>query len=358
MNKKNIPFYFLVASVLLLTTGCVTVKNSANGTAANNTGGIYLSTDKGTAWKSKSLIPTVSGKPASFAGLDVASLVMDPSDNKAIYFGSVGNGMYFTYDGAQTWQVASGLGNNTIRAIAINPKSKCSIYIAVGNKVLRSQDCNRTWSQVYVDNPTVTVDSIAIDHYNDSTIYIGISRGDLVKSADAGASWKTVYRIKDSKIKSIKINPSDSRIIGLVTEKKGVFISYDSGDSWDDFTKILKEQKIGQQPKDIEFVKVEPQTVFVATTEGILRSKDNGKTWDKIELIPPEKNANINAMAVNQNNIQEIYYITNTTFYRSLDGGQTWKPFKLPSDRAGSMILLDPKNENLVYLAFKTIAKK
>jgi len=355
LKRKKILLFLAALAVLLLASGCTVITSSSQSTV-NNIGGIFASNDKGDTWKSKSLIATVSGSAKSFSGLDVYSLTMDPSDSKAVYFGSVGSGLFYTYNGAESWQLAAGLGNVSIRSIAIDSLNKCNIYLAVANKVMYSKDCNRSWSQVYVDEPTVTVDAIAIDHYNSSTIYIGVSRGDLIKSEDKGEGWQTIYRAKD-KIRKIAVDPNDSRVIYLATEKKGVFYTKDRGQNWSDLNKALNEKKLGLDVRDIAMVKKEPGTVFLATTYGILKSKNGGETWDSIELIPPESKASINAMAVNLNNSQEIYYVTNTTFYRSVDGGASWKPLKLPTGRAGAKLLLDPQNANVVYLGVKTIAK-
>lgn len=352
---KSVLVLLTMSFITLAFSGC-TVVTSTSQTASNNTGGIFVSNDKGDTWKSKSSIPTVSGTAKSFAGLDVLSLAIDPSDSKAIYFGSAGSGLLFSYNGSETWQVASGLGNNSIKAIAIDPVDKCNIYLAIANKVMQSSDCNRTWAQIYVDDPTVSVDSIAIDHYNSSVIYISVSRGDLIKSEDKGDGWQTIFRSKD-KIRKIAIDPNDSRKLYLATEKKGAFFTRDGGQNWSDLNKILSENKLGQDVRDISLVKSEQDTVLIATTYGILRSKNGGDTWDNIELIPPENKASINAMAVNLNNSQEIYYVTNTTFYRSIDGGTSWKPLKLPTDRAGAKLLVDPQNANVIYLAVKTITK-
>lgn len=354
-QAKKISLFLSLILITFFVSGCV-VTTTSQQTVANNMGGIYLSIDKGTTWKSKSLIPTTNGKPASFSGLDAASLVMDPSDSKAVYFGSVGNGLYYTYNGGETWQIASGLGNATIRAIDIDPGNKCTIYVAIANAVYRSTDCSRTWSQVYLDSPTVTVDSVAVDHYNSSVIYISVSRGDLIRSEDGATSWQTIYRAKDKIIKVV-IDPSDSRAMYVATEKNGIFYSKDSGEKWSDFNKTLREQQLGLSVRDVALAKSDSKIIYIATSYGMLRSKDGGDTWDKIELIPPEKQAAINAMAINANNSDEVYYVTNTTFYRSLDGGKSWTPIKLPTSRAGAKLLVNPQSPNIVYMAFKTIAK-
>jgi photosystem II stability/assembly factor-like uncharacterized protein len=88
--------------------------------------------------------------------------------------------------------------------------------------------------------------------------------------------------------------------------------------------------------------------MFIATEKVILRSSDNGYTWENIKLIQPEKDAIINAIAVNPQNSNEIYYVTNTTFFRSSDAGITWTTKKLPTKRSGRVLLIDFKN--LVHL--------
>ena len=96
-------------------------------------------------------------------------------------------------------------------------------------------------------------------------------------------------------------------------------------------------------------------TMFIATSKVILRSKDNGFTWDNVNLIQPEKDAVINALAVDPQNSNNIYYITNTTFFRSSDGGATWTTKKLPTKRSGRELLIDFKNPNMIYLGTKQV---
>ena len=353
---KKILFIIILIILPLATTGCVQVKNAKDAGSIN--GGVFKSTDKGLTWKQKALIPTLSGKPANFAGANAASMAIDPQDNQAIYFGSVGNGLLYTYDGGNTWQKAKDLANMTIRAIAVAPDSKCTIYAAVSNKVYKSTDCSRSWSQIYFDNNlTATVDALAIDNFNPAKIYIAVSRGDIIRSSDRGESWQTIYRAKNKIIK-IAIDPSDSRNIYALSEKKGIFRSRDGGETWKDLNKVLKEFKFKLKAKDLVFAfDGKTKIIYLAVSYGLLASKDNGETWKKIELIPPEKNAQINAIAVNPKNSQEIYYVTNTSFYRSEDGGQNWTPSKLPTSRAGRALLIDPERPQIIYMGVRANKK-
>ena len=355
--KKSLLFIAIIL-VAFSTSGCIKFKTSNN--VSDTNGGVFKTVNMGTTWTQKVLIPTTSGKPKSFAGINVASFAMDPSDNGALYFGTVGNGLLYTYDGADNWRVAAGLGKVTVRAVAVDPNSKCIIYAAVGNKVYKSTDCNRTWEQTYYDNDKkATVDAIAIDHYDSDNIYITISRGDIVKSVNGGAEWTTVYRAKDQ-VPELVINPNDSREIFAVTDEKGVYRSSDSGYSWKEMEKLsdtLKEEKLGFSISSFVVVKGEAGVMLMATKNGMLRTLDNGETWERINVIPTEKKAVINDLVVNNDNYDEIFYITNTTFYRSPDGGESWGTQSLPTSRRGWGLLLDPEDSNIIYMAVYKVDK-
>ncbi len=342
----------------LSSTGCIKIKKGEK--ADGNLGGVFVTKDGGENWARKSLIPTLTGKPKSFSFLNVASMEIDPGDSKAIYFGSVGEGLIYTYDSGENWQIAKNLGEETINAIAIDPKNKCIIYAAKGNKIYKSIDCNRNWEQIYQDNDTgVIIDNIEIDYYNTAILYFSVSRGDVIKSSDSGVSWHTSSRFKD-KIRSIVIDPNDSRIVYVATKEKGLWRTIDGGENWEkleELEDVMKKEKINKRLQDVVVVGGDSHSIFIATYYGLLKSIDNGKTWERISLIPPEKKATINAIAVNPKNTNEISYVTNTTFYKSVDGGENWKTLPLPTTRAGQELLLDPLEPNIMYLGVKEIKK-
>ena len=352
LSKNTLSIFFLLA-LLIVFSGCIRLQGNKG--AVVNDGGVFKTANKGTNWIQKVLVPTVSGHPASFSAVNVYSVAMDPSDTKAIYYGSLGNGLLYTYDGGENWQKAVGLGNAVIRSVAVAPNDKCSIYVAIGNRLFRSDDCNRNWSQVYFDNDvSATVDAVAIDHYDSKNVFIGVSRGDLVKSSDGGDSWRTIHRFND-RINKVLIDPNDSRNMYVITAKKGIFHSADGGFNWLEFNDILKELRLGFNVKDIILIPKEPDSIYLVMNYGILKSADQGENWEQIELIPPEKKAFINAAVVNPQNTLEMYYVTNTTFNRSVDGGQNWTPFRLPSTRAGWKLMIDPASPNVLYMAVKSL---
>jgi len=349
--KSKLLILIVIIFVAATTTGCIKLTSDSNG--GGNDGGVFRSANRGGAWQQSVLIPTISGKPGSIGSLNTASLALDPSDSKAIYFGSYDNGLFYSYDRAQTWQVVEGLKGKTIRAVAIDPDSKCVIYASANNAVYKSTDCNRTWAQVYFDNDLkVTINAIAIDHYDSSIVYIGTSRGDVIKSSDRGASWHALGMF-DKNIEKIVIDPNDSRVIFVAIKDKGVHRSKDRGANWEDLKEKLKEFKADRDFKDLLIHKKEPGLIFLATNYNLLKSFDSGDSWTEIKLIASEDKSGINSVAINPQNDQEIYYATDTTFYRSLDKGENWTPRKLPTTRSGWKLLIDPEEPSIIYMAVR-----
>ena len=349
MKKYNINFIILLFLFVFITSGCSISFNTGSSSGVND-GGVYVTKNKGETWQQKVLIPTNSGRAKTIATLNTNALVMDPGDNKALYFGSIDNGLFYTYDSGDNWVVALGLNQSTIASLAVDPDSRCIIYAAIDNKVYKSTDCNRSWAQIYFDNSAETkINSIAIDHFKSTNVYIGTSRGEIIKSLDRGVSWQTIKRFENS-VAKIVISPSDSRMLFAATAKEGLFISKDAGAGWQSLSEQLKDFKDILKFRDFVCAVDKPGQIFLATDYGLLASKDYGENWSKIELITPENKATINAIAVSPKDSKEIYYVTNTTFYRSLDGGENWTTKKLPTSRSGWKLLIDPKDTGVIYL--------
>ncbi|MDO8667821.1 MAG: hypothetical protein Q7K35_01850 [bacterium] len=359
MSKtKFLKLVWLLPLTALFLSGCTIGFNTGSGADASLTdGGIYKSLNKGTLWNQKVLIQTVGSK-RSFNTVDIISSTLDPEDSKAIYAGSIGNGLFYSYDGGEGWQIATGLGKVTVTNVAVDPANKCVIYATAANKVYKSVDCSRAWAITYFDNdPAVIITALVIDSNNNNNVFIGTSRGEIIKSLDRGASWQTLNRF-ESPVDRIVISPVNAKIIFVGAFAKGIFRTTDGGSSWVNLSDKLKVLDGTGAFRDLAMVKAEKPTVFLATNFGFIKSADDGETWSKIELIIEKARIKINAIAINPFDTNEIYYVTDTTFYRSLDGGKNWSSNKLPSSRTGFRLLIDPKNPSIIYLAVKQIPKK
>jgi len=143
----------------------------------------------------------------------------------------------------------------------------------------------------------------------------------------------------------------------LVTDRKGLYRSIDAGANWEDLEDGLDEFHVGNNIQDVLILNSDSKVIYLASSYTLLRSLDNGTTWTKLELLTPDRKSDINALAANPQNSEEIYYVTNSTFYKSTDGGSSWTPRKLPTSRAGWKILVDPNDEDTLYLGIKSFEK-
>ncbi|HPT08612.1 MAG TPA: hypothetical protein PLE28_02875 [bacterium] len=363
--------FLIILPALFLLTACSFSTNTKN--AGQDKGGVFVSSNKGDVWRQMSSIPTISANPGSIAEININKMVMDPNDSGAVYLAMEKAGLYYTYNVANGWNKISALSSDiTVNDVAIGSQNKCLIFTAMSNKLYKSIDCGRSFVQTYFDNNTgIDISSVAIDHYDNNIIYLGTSRGDVLRSFDGGVSWKAIQRLSDG-IKKILINPNDSRLVFIATVKSGIYKFNSSGGAsleeleqysnkfdytnWTDYNSSLKEFNLGVNFKNLIYSTAD-NSLLIATDKVILRSYDEGESWTKLALLTPEKDSSINDIAVNAKNGQEIYYVTNTSFYRSSDGGSTWTVKNLPTTRAGSSIIVDFNNPNIVYLGIKKIEK-
>lgn len=256
--------------------------------------------------------------------------------------------------------------------MAVDKTDKCTIFVAMENKLYKSVDCGRTFVENYYDNNIgVFVTAVAVDHYNSNNVFIGTSRGDVLRSLDGGFSWRAIQRLNNS-IKKILINPIDSRSIFVATTVNGIYCFNSNGGAsleqleeyrntfdnanWVDYNESIKEFNLGPNFKDLIF-SAQDNSLLLATDKVIVRSYDEGKSWIKLALLTPEADSTITSIAVNPKDSKEIFYVTNTSFYRSVDNGDNWSVKKLPSTRSATSLLIDFNNPNIMYMSFKKIAK-
>lgn len=371
-TKKLLGLSFVLVLVALATSACSITTSSSNKTTQDTDSSVFLSINQGDNWRPMTATPVTSGSAGSIASLDVNLISMDPQDSLALYLASFEKGLYYTYNISKGWNQVAGLPTATINDVKVDPKNKCIIYAAISNRIYRSSDCSRTWSQIYFDNNTgVSVNTVVVDHYNPKNLYIGTSRGEIIKSIDSGDSWRTIQRLQEG-VSRLIISPLDSRLLFVATSKNNIYTFTSNTDTnaanvenidanflisdWTDLNDVLKEYNLGTSFKDV-VVCTKDGTMFLATEKFFLRSKDNGLSWESIKLIQPETAAIINAIAVDPQNSNNLYYVTNTTFFRSSDAGVTWTTKKLPTMRAGRELLIDFNNPNVIYLGTMKIKK-
>ncbi|MDA3802496.1 MAG: hypothetical protein PF488_01185 [Patescibacteria group bacterium] len=358
-NIKKIFLLFVVVSGAAILSAC---SISSNSEGSGPTGNIFFSADKGTTFKLINTMPTIGQEIKSIGGVEVDGFYSDPSDSRAVYMASRENGLFYTYDITKGWNVAN-LNEPKIESVAVSHDNKCLIYVAAKNRLYRTTDCSRSFSQTYYDTSTdLVINDVVVDFYNPKNIYIATSRGEVIKSIDRGESWRTIWRFEEPVLKLL-LSPLDSRKIFAATKSNRVYSFFSDTTTeanlsnlnqnfeatrFKDLNDVLADMEIGDKFTDIKATN--DGDIYLATNKAILRSPDDGITWEKISLLSSEEDSNILAIDVNPKNGDEIYYGSATTFFKSLDGGVSWNSKRLSTSWRASDIMVDYREGNNIYL--------
>jgi photosystem II stability/assembly factor-like uncharacterized protein len=192
------------------------------------------------------------------------------------------------------------------------------------------------------------------------TYYAATASGGVWKSGDGGLTWKPIFDDQPtSSIGSIAVAPSDPNVVfvgtgeanirGNVAHGLGIFKSVDAGKTWKHVWKHIGQiGTIAVHPTnaDICFAAVLGHAFGPNSERGVYRTKDGGKTWDRVLFKNDETGAS--DVSIDPNNPRVVFAgfwqarrrpweMTSggpgSDLYVSRDGGDTWESLKAKRDR-------------------------
>ena len=213
------------------------------------------------------------------------------------------------------------------------------------------------------------VNAIAVDPNNDQIWYAGAPSGGFWKSTDAGTNWTNLFDdFPQIGVSGIAIDPNDSNLIYIATGDDdardsysiGVFKSTDGGATWAPTGLGPDSQENFDVLNEIFIDPTNSNTLWVAGTQGLLKSEDAGDTWEL------KFDANVTDFRLKPDDPNSIYLVTGNTpnntntsveFHTSTDGGDTFSLISdnLPTDGGRAVIGVTPADPNVVYLLYSDI---
>ena len=186
-----------------------------------------------------------------------------------------------------------------------------------------------------------TVSSLAVHLTNPNLLFAGAERR-VFKSINGGSTW-----FDDSSglpmdgttaglVTVLEIDPMNPKTLYAGSRFQGLFKSVDGGRSW---ARIESAQIGGPEVYDLAISPLEPQTVFVATLNGLYRSLNGAMDWGVVHAGPGAEGRSVE---LDPTNPSRLYTGTASLgILRSLDGGSTWFPINegLPRDSNGGVVL-------------------
>ncbi|MFA6429613.1 MAG: YCF48-related protein [Patescibacteria group bacterium] len=313
-------------------------------------GGVFRTKDVAVTWQQLTAL-TIGGKVGSIGDVGTVTMAFDPQDAQAVYMGSAENGLFVSLDGGDSWAVSKGLSSGKVQAVSVDPKDKCTVYVAKANQVLKTANCGRDWNQVFFDERVDKIfTAVVVDWFNSNIVYAGTNAGDILRSDDAGGSWRVLTRIEGTNINDMDIDARDSRVMYVATNGRGIAKTMDSGATWTQIIDPFDAYDGANRPTQIVLDPGAQNTLYTVSRFGILKSDDSGASWRALSLPNPPNTVQIKSMAVHPTNPRMVVYATDTSIVFTNDGGTTWTSKKLPTKRGVSFIAFDRSTPPVLFL--------
>lgn len=356
MFRIRSSFFLGLLFVLpLIGAGCISTNSN---TTTTGPAGVFVSVDKGDNWKQSSAMPSLKGV-TQLDGVSVYRMFEDPSDPKALYWASRGEGFFYSYDDGASWQHAKApLNTGIVYSISVDPGDTCTVYVTNGSKLYKTTDCSRNWSEIYrEDRDVARIATVYVDRSISDRVYLGKANGELLVSNDGGASWTMLKQFTTkARITHLVADAVDPKTLYLATLTNGMYRSVDSGETW---THLIDPIKKFSKATNFRRLVVHPKkqsTLFWVSEYGILKTTNGGDSWEGLKLVTPPGSVPIYAFGMSAQNEKEMYYTTfqngRTTFYKTTDGGESWSTRKLPSGQIPTFLRVHPEDDSIVQVGF------
>jgi photosystem II stability/assembly factor-like uncharacterized protein len=304
-----------------------------------NNGGVWKTDDYGRTWA-----PLFDEQPTGSVG----ALAVAPSRPNTIYVGSgeglqrpdlsVGDGMYKSTDGGETWEHLGLRDGQQIGSIVVDPRDPDRLLVAV-------------LGHPYGPNP---------------------ERG-VFRSTDGGKTFeKVLYRDEDTGAVALALDPKDARTVYAVLwaarqgpwengawqgPGSGLFKSTDGGTTWRQLTKGLPAFEQGLGRIGVAVAPSDPRRLYANVDApqlgGVYRSDDAGETWRRVndEARVWGRGSDFAELKVDPRDA-DVVYSGNVAAYRSADGGKTFRPWKgAPGGDDYHTVWINPDDPQIILLA-------
>ena len=252
-------------------------------------------------------------------------------------------------DGGRTWSPVEGLAGQQVTALATTNGA-----VTAGTdpaELLTSHDAGVTWTRgqslrempgyerwTYPGVPHTPHVMVIVPHPSEGdTVYAGIEVGGIVRSTDAGQTWRvTGSDGVHPDIHGIAISPSQPNVLYAATPN-GVYHSADGGERWSRRTEGL--ERLYCRP--IVVHQEDPQTAAVVATHGasgffgipaertggqVYVTRNAGKTWQHVTAGLPEPLQPTPSMVADTQRAGRFYLpLFSGDVFVTDDAGSTWE---------------------------------
>ncbi|MDQ2918909.1 MAG: sialidase, partial [Verrucomicrobiota bacterium] len=325
-------------------------------------GGVWKSEDSGTTFR-----PVFDEQPVQSIG----AIALDPKNPKNVWVGtgeswtrnsvSIGNGIYRSTDGGETW-LRMGLPNSErIAKIVVSPENSDTVYAAVPGALwsdspdrglYKTTDGGHTWNLILKGASLSTgCSTIAMDPSNPNVLLAGMwdfrrkgwtfrsggdgpdapSAGGLFRSTDGGTTWSEItpenskgFPKKPYGRMALAFAPSNAQRVYAFVEgtDSALFVSDDGGATWD---KRDKSNWMVWRPFYFANLIVDPKNpdILFKTDGALIKSEDGGKSFATVGGFQGA-HGDVHDVWIDPTNPQTVFSADDGGMWYSFNGGSKW----------------------------------
>jgi photosystem II stability/assembly factor-like uncharacterized protein len=330
-------------------------------------GGVWKSDDGGTSYK-----PVFDKQPVQSIG----AIALDPNNPSTVWVGtgeswtrnsvSIGDGIYKSTDGGQTWTNVGLSNSERITRIVVHPKNSDVVYACVPGRLwsdsadrglYKTTDGGQSWALILKGaNLSTGCSSVTLDPTNPEALMAGLwdfrrkgwtfrsggegptafSGSGMYRSADGGKTWTEMTSATNKGLPAkpwgrveVVVAPSNRKQIYAAIEnvRSALYVSEDGGATWEERD---RSRNMVWRPFYFQRMVVDPNNdkrVFKMNLRMIV-SEDGGKSFAD---AAGGSHADWHDIWINPNNSKHIIGGDDGGMWYSYDGGvKWWKGDNLP----------------------------
>jgi photosystem II stability/assembly factor-like uncharacterized protein len=325
---------------------------------------IWIGAASGGLWRSKdagiTFAPVFDQQPVQSIG----AIGLDPHDAKTIWVGtgepwtrnstSVGNGVYRSTDGGDTWQQVGLTDSERIARVVVDPQdTKLTWVCAVGHLwngnaergVFQTRDGGKSWQKtLFVDENTGCAD-LSVDPQDSKIAYAamwqfrrypwafdsGGKGSGLYKTSDGGKSWQKLTNGLPTGILgriAVAVAPSRPNVVYAVVEAKDDTALYRSDDTGEHWRRMATSLNVGVRPFYFARLVVDPTDFNRVYKPGLTLSvsRDGGQSLTSpFSGFGGGVHGDLHALWIDPRNPARMLLGTDGGAYETLDRGGHWR---------------------------------
>ncbi len=262
--------------------------------------------------------------------------------------------------GALRWrEIGPYRGGRSVAAAGSVARPKEYWMGTVGGGVFKSTDGGNNWQPMTDSYFGGTIGAIAVAASNPDIVYVGggefpirgnVSHGDgLWKTTDGGKTWSNIGLNDTRQIAKVRVHPTNPDLVYVAAQghvwgpnaERGIFRSKDGGKSWQKI--LFRDDSTGAA--DLAMDPINPSVLYAGFWQahrkpwmlvsggkgsGMFKSTDGGDTWTEITKnagLPTGLwgNIGISVSGANPNRLYALIEANEGGVYRSDDAGATWQ---------------------------------